>query len=114
MTPDIHWTIVLRILEYCSWTGLHWTSDPGTAPSPVILASPATRGLYESQGPGLTVAVVKVEPALVEELSLQSYRLAQLTGGQRDRFLRIFCFFIGIYGRKIRLLGCNFFDLSVK
>ena len=64
------------------YTGLHGTSDTGTAPAPVILSRPAARGLYESQGPGLSVAVVKVQPALVEELSLQSYRLAQLTVGQ--------------------------------
>lgn len=65
------------------YTGLHsWTSDTRTAPAPVILSRPAALWLYESQGPGLTVAVVKVQPALVEELSLQSYRLAQLTGGQ--------------------------------
>ena len=47
--------------------------------SPVILTSPVPTGLYHSQRPPLSVTLVLVQPASVEELSLEADRLAQQT-----------------------------------
>ena len=54
-------------------------ADVRTALPSIILPSPATSGLYHSQRPPLSVTAMLVQPASIEELSLEAKRFVQET-----------------------------------